>query len=112
MIVARIIAFFFLIIAAIALGRDVIAVIDSGTLQFLTGTQVWYLIGPDGYQAAQRWGSANLSFLWSPVITTILALPAFVSTGVVGFVIFMLSRPRKRTRGGGGPRSNLHQVYG
>jgi hypothetical protein len=111
MIVARVIAFFFLIIAAIALGRDVIALVDSGMLRFLTGTQLWYLLAPDGYQAAQRWGTANLSFFWDPIIVTILALPAFLTAGVIGFAVFMLSRPRKQKPGGGG-RSNLHRVYG
>jgi hypothetical protein len=110
MIIARVIAFFFLIIAAIALGRDVIALVDTGTLRFLTGTQLWYLLGADGYQAAQRWGAANLSVLWDPVIVTILALPAFLVAGVVGFVIFMLSRRRKQPPGSG--RSNLRRVYG
>lgn len=111
MLVARVIAFFFLIIAAIALGRDIIACVDSGTLQFLSGTQLWFMLAAESFEEAQRWGAANLSLLWNPVITTILALPAFLSSGVIGCAVFMLSRPRKKTPGGGG-RNNLRRVYG
>jgi hypothetical protein len=110
MIVGRLLAFLLLIIAAVTFIRDALDWYDSGILETLSGDQLWLSLAPDAYQAAQDWASDNLSFAWDPIATTVLALPAFVSSGVLGALLFLGFRKRKKkTRR---PGSNLRQIYG
>jgi hypothetical protein len=104
----RLIGYILLMITAITLLRDVIDWYDSGVLETLSGDQLWLSLAPDNYQSVQDWAGFNLSVLWDPVATTILAAPAFVSSGVIGALFLIASRKKKTRR----PGSNLRQVYG
>jgi hypothetical protein len=110
MIVGRLIGFLLLIIAAITFLRDAIDWYDSGILETLSGDQLWLSLSPEGYQSVQDWAGANLSILWDPVATSILWLPTFVSAGVLGALLVVVSRKRKKKSRR--PGSNLRQVYG
>jgi hypothetical protein len=110
MIVGRLIGFLLLIIAAITFLRDALDWYDSGILETLSGDQLWLSLSPESYQSVQDWAGDNLSIMWSPVATSILWLPAFVSAGVLGVLFLLASRKRKKkTRR---PGRNLRQVYG
>lgn len=110
MLLGRLIGLVFLIVAAITFLRDAIDWYDSGMLHTLSGNQLWLAFGPESYQNTQDWTMANIPFLWDPVATVILWLPAFVPAGVLGLLFLLASRKRKKkTRR---PGSNLRQVYG
>jgi hypothetical protein len=110
MLLGRLIGFVLLIIAAIAFVRDALDFYDSGILELLSGDQLWLSFAPESFQSVQDWGSNNLSVVWDPVATTILAAPAFVSAGILGALFFLGSRKRKKKPRR--PGSNLRQVYG
>jgi len=108
--IGKLLGFLLLIVAAITFLRDALDWYDSGYLQTLSGDQLWLSLAPESYQSVQDWASENLSIVWDPVATTILAAPAFVSSGVLGILFLLVSRKRKKkTRR---PGSNLRQVYG
>ncbi len=110
MIVGRLIGFLLLVIAAIAFIRDALDWYDSGALELLSGDQLWLSLSPESYQSVQDWTGNNLPFLWDPIATTILWLPAFVSAGVLGALFLLATRKRKKKNRR--PGSNLRQVYG
>ena len=97
MIVGKLIGFLLLIVAAIAFVRDALDWYDSGLLETLSGDQLWLSLAPDAYQSVQYWIIDNLSYAWDPVATTILAVPAFISAGILG-VLFLLASRKKRKR--------------
>ncbi|HXE15724.1 MAG TPA: hypothetical protein VN632_00735 [Stellaceae bacterium] len=108
--IGKILGFLLLIVAAITFLRDALDWYDSGILQTLSGDQLWLSLAPDSYQAVQDWAVENLSVVWDPGATTILAAPAFVSSGVLGILVLLASRKKKKnTRR---PGSNLRQIYG
>ncbi|MGH6979926.1 MAG: hypothetical protein ACREFC_01850 [Stellaceae bacterium] len=108
--VGKLLGFLLLIVAAITFLRDALDWYDSGLLETLSGDQLWLSLAPESYQSVQDWATDNLSIAWDPVATTILAAPAFVSSGVLGVLILLASRKNnKKTRR---PGSNLRQVYG
>jgi hypothetical protein len=110
MYVGKLIGLVLLIITAITFLRDALDWYDSGVLETLSGDQLWLSLAPDSYQSVQDWAGFNLSVLWDPVATTILAAPAFVSSGVLGVLLLFVSRKRKKKNRR--PGSNLRQVYG
>jgi hypothetical protein len=109
MIIARAIAFVLLLIAAIAFLRDLLNWYDSGALALLSGDQLWLSLSPAGYQSAQNWAGDHLPLFSKPIMATILALPVFLSAGVLGALLLVVSRSKHQHR-----RSsrNWRGVYG
>jgi len=96
--IGRLIGYLFLIVAAIALIRDGLNFYDTGQFALMSGDQIWFGLNPDGFEAAQIWGAKTLSYLWDPVVTTILALPAFVVAAAIGILMVLGSRKRQPRR--------------
>jgi hypothetical protein len=99
--IGRLIGYLFVIVAVIVLLRDGLNWYDTGHFALMSCDQIWFGLNPDGFEAAQIWGTNTLSFLWDPIITTILAAPAFVVAAVIGILMVLASRkrqPRRRRR--------------
>jgi hypothetical protein len=99
--IGRIIAFVFLILAAIALARDALNLYATGQIALLSGREFWLALGPGSYYGTENFLTINIPPLWDPVLTFVLDLPAFITTGVVGLLAWFVSRkpqPKKRPR--------------
>jgi len=95
MFILRAIGSILLLIAAIAFLRDLVNWYDSGAVASLTGDQLWLSLSPSGYQAAQHWVADRLPVVLGPVAGNILALPVFLSAGVIGAFLRAVARRRR-----------------
>ncbi len=101
MIIARAIGLLLLLIATVAFVRDLLNWYDSGALALLSGDQLWLSLSPAGYQSAQNWADDHLPLFSKPVMATILALPVFLSAGVLGVFLLVVSRSKHKSRRSG-----------
>lgn len=90
-----------LILAAVAMAaRDGLAWIDTGAWNSVPLGQVWFDLHPDSLQLIQPAIERHVAtWLWNPVMTTILQAPAWLDFLVAGVVLLILGSLRRRGRG-------------
>lgn len=75
----RFFGYVFLCLAVIALAYDGMRMIaDNGQLAFTTLEMHWKTIDPDSLQRAREAVESIHPLLWSPLVSTILILPAWI----------------------------------
>lgn len=75
----RFFGYVFLCLAVMALAYDGMRMIaDNGQLAFTTLEMHWGAIDPDGIQRAKEAVESIYPLLWSPLVTAILVLPAWI----------------------------------
>jgi len=99
MLLARIIGWFVLILAVIAVGNDLWGWYDTGRYQPGQLGELWLRIEPDSLLGARSLLEKTVgSWLWDPVLTTILQWPATLVLTAIAFLTIWASRPRDRDR--------------
>lgn len=86
----RLTGYFFLCIAIAAVAYDGMRMIaDHGRLAFTSVERHWLAIAPESMEAA-RYAIEQVSpYLWSPLLTTVLALPAWIVIGGFGTLVYL-----------------------
>jgi hypothetical protein len=93
--VIRILGGWCLIAAIMALVFD-ITLMAQGTMTVTSIGQHWVTLSPGSYTSLQ--GTIVQSpapFLWSPVLTSILAVPAWIFLGMLGAALYAIGRRRR-----------------
>ena len=105
MFIVRLFAVALLILATIAGGSEIVEWVRTGTRFSLTAGQLWYAFHAESLTAIQAFIQRDLHpALWDPVMVWILKQPAWLSTGVPGFLLLWcdiwmnLSQPRNPRR--------------
>ena len=98
MVIGRLIAFLFWVIAATVLLRDLLALLDSGIFAFMTGAQLWFTLDPDGFERTEGMMRDKYPSLWDPAVSTVLDWPAFLVFAVLGLILFYVFRSRSKRR--------------
>jgi hypothetical protein len=86
----RLIGYFFLFLALAALAYDGTRMIaDNGHIAFTSVEQHWLRLAPASMEAAQRVIEGANAYLWSPVLMTVLLMPAWMVAGGLGTLIYL-----------------------
>ncbi len=86
----RLVGYFFLCVAIAALAYDGMRMIaDNGRLAFTSVEQHWITLAPASFEAARAFVEHINSYLWSPLLMTVLILPAWVVFGGLGTLIYL-----------------------
>lgn len=86
----RFMGYCFLGLAVTALAYDGMRTIaDNGRLAFTTIEMHWMTISPSSMEAARAAVESVNSLLWSPLIMTILVLPAWIVIGGFGCLLYL-----------------------
>jgi len=97
MIVLRFIGSLFLLGAVVALTADLSRPQRSDTPMFSSLHRHWAELAPQTLSAAQKAVETRTHRLvWDPLIKSVLAVPAFVTLGVLAVLLLHLGRPRRR----------------
>ena len=88
--VLRLLGYFFLCLATAAIAYDGMRMIaDNGRLAFTSLERHWLAISPASMDAA-RGGVEQISpYLWSPLIMTVLVLPAWMVLCAAGAFLYL-----------------------
>jgi hypothetical protein len=69
------------------------------TLRFTRFGQFWNDINQTSQQVFRTWVEANAPWLWPSVVRLVLDQPVFAVLGILGILLMILFRPRKRLIG-------------
>ena len=95
--ILRLLGYVFLCLAMAALAYDGIRMIaDNGRLAFTSLEQHWLNISPASMDAARALTEQASVYLWSPVLTSLLVLPAWVVAGGLGTLLYLAGYRRPR----------------
>jgi hypothetical protein len=105
MFILRLVAVAFLIIAAIAVGTDLIDLSRTGAWTPIAAGRFWYSLHAASLAAVHAFVLRDLHpSLWDPVMSWILSRPAWAVTGLPGLLLLWLDigtslrQPRGRRR--------------
>lgn len=88
MFILRLFAVAFLILATIAGGTEIIEWVGNGTRVSIAAGQMWYGLHAGSLTAIHAFIQRDLHpALWDPVMIWILRQPAWIVTGVPGFLL-------------------------
>ena len=96
---SRFIGLWLLAGALVALVVDGAKTIAAGSIITTPLGQLWYSVSPDTLNTAQA--AVQRSFhplLWDPVIQSILVAPSFVVFGVLGALLMLAGRKKRRVK--------------
>ena len=98
MLILRLLGVWLMLLAIVALIYDGTRVLaDNGALGFTSLGEHWFAIHPASLNATQAGIERHVApFLWDPVMTTLLLLPAWVVVGGLGALLYLLGYRRKR----------------
>lgn len=97
MLFGRLIGWLFVVVALVAAGFEIFAVVDGEPWQPIALGELWYRIHAASLNAAQAGIQRNIApWLWEPVITTILLWPVWLGFGVPGILLIWACRRRGR----------------
>jgi len=69
------------------------------SLRFTRFGQFWNDVHQSSQLAFRTWVESHVPWLWTSVVKVILDQPAFAVLGVLGLLLMLLFRPRKRLIG-------------
>jgi hypothetical protein len=99
MIIGRIIGWLLVLAALVVLVADLIARLDTGHFAPTAAGQLWFEISPSTLELAQAGVQRHLvTWLWDPVMQTVLLWPAALVLGVPGVALLWACRRRDRRR--------------
>ncbi len=88
--ILRLIGYFFLCLAIAALAYDGTRMIaDNGHLAFTSVEQHWQMLAPDRMEATRLFISGANPYLWSPLLMTVLVMPAWMVAGGLGTLLYL-----------------------
>jgi hypothetical protein len=93
----RIFGVWLLLLAMVAAVIDATKSLAGGGAWVVTpmGEQ-WKQLGPESLEGAKAWVQTNAgTFLWDPVIATILHAPTWVVFGILGVLLYWLGQKRR-----------------
>lgn len=98
MLILRLTGVWLMLLAVVAVVYDGTRMLaNNGEIAFTSLGEHWYSLHPSSLNLAQAAIERHVApFLWDPVITTILLLPAWLVAGVLGALIYLLGYRRKR----------------
>ncbi len=97
MIVLRFIGSLFLLAAVIALTADLSRARQPQTPAFLSLYQHWSDYAPQTLKTVQQAVETSVHpLLWDPILSGILAVPAWMTFGALALLCLYLGRPRRR----------------
>lgn len=93
----RFLGYFFLCVALVAAAFDGARMLaDKGELAFTSVLQHWQTLHPAGLAAVQQAVEGINSHLWSPLLMSVLVLPAWMVAGGLGIALYMAGYRRPR----------------
>jgi hypothetical protein len=93
----RVAGYLFLCVALAAAAYDGARIIaDKGALSFTAVIQHWEALNPHGLAATRAAIEAVSPWLWSPVMMSVLMLPAWVVAGGLGIMLYLAGYRRPR----------------
>lgn len=69
---------------------------DKGELAFTSVLQHWQTLNPAGLAAVRQAIEGASSYLWSPLMMSVLVLPAWMVAGGLGIALYMAGYRRPR----------------
>ena len=88
----RIVSLILISLALMLLGADIVTTLETDMLR-LRSTD--YLLGL--FNGSPRpWVDANQAQWWAGVLNTLLMVPAWIIPGVLGFLLSLATKPKKR----------------
>ncbi len=78
-----------------AAAEQVVRLYPGGSAMITPAYDLWYTIWPGGLTVAQIKVERVSGFLWDPLITTILAFPAWFLLGLPGMLLAWFCRPSR-----------------
>ncbi len=98
MLLLRLIGVWLMLLAVVALVYDGTAMLaNNGTIVFTSLGEHWFALHPASLNSAQAGIERHVApFLWDPVVTTLLLLPAWVVAGGLGALVYMTGYRRKK----------------
>jgi hypothetical protein len=95
--ILRLLGYVFLCLAMAALAYDGIRMIaDNGRLAFTSLEQHWLNISPSSMEAARAIADQISPYLWSPLLMSLLVLPAWVMACGLGTLLYLAGYRRPR----------------
>lgn len=99
MIIIRLLALAFWVVAAIALAMDLWKMTDTGVFDPTALGTLWYNINAESITTAQNFVERFIwAALWNPAIVYLLKLPAWVVLGGFAVILTILSAMRRGPR--------------
>ncbi len=97
MLVLRFLGSLFLLGAVIALTADLSRPARPDIPRFASLQKHWADMAPQSLASAQKSVQTRThAIVWDPVITSVLAVPAFATLGALALMLFYIGRPRRR----------------
>lgn len=98
MLLLRLIGVWLMLLAVVALVYDGTRILaNNGAIVFTSLGEHWYSVHPASLNVSQAAIERHVApFLWDPVITTILLLPAWIVVGGLGALFYLLGYRRKK----------------
>ena len=104
--ILRVIAILLLVAALAAGGFEVVQWITNGQYDPLTAGELWYMIHRGSLNLTQAVIQRYVaSWLWDPVLVSVLTLPAWAVLGAPALVLLWISQPRTAGR-------NKRRIFG
>ena len=95
--VLRLAGYLFLCTALAAAAYDGARIIaDKGALSFTSVIQHWETLNPHGLAAVRGAVEAVSPWLWSPILMSVLMLPAWIVAGGLGIALYLAGYRRPR----------------
>ena len=95
--ILRLMGYFFLCVATAALAYDGTRMIaDNGRIAFTSFEQHWLNISPASMDAARGLVEQVSPYLWSPVLMSLMVLPAWVLACGLGTLLYLAGYRRPR----------------
>jgi hypothetical protein len=88
--VLRFISLFLIVIALMLLGADIISSLDKGVITVRSIEQIWSMLSRGGADAFKAWLEHTLPSPLPGGIETLLTVPAWGLTGVLGVILAFL----------------------
>jgi hypothetical protein len=97
MVILRFLGSWLLVGAALAMIHDLTQSYFAGSgLRFSSGLSLWTAAEPASLEMLSTWIAARTHrIVWDPLLTTALALPAFLMLGGAGILLLYLGRRRR-----------------
>jgi hypothetical protein len=98
-VIGRVLAWLFVALGLGVFAYDLWIFLDSGAVRLTALGQLWYWLDPGSLNLAQAVIERYIHpFLWDPIIINVLLAPASLVFLVIGIVLGLIFRRRKRRR--------------
>lgn len=97
--ILRFIGLWILALAFVALIRDGTKTIAGNAITFAKLRDDWYLVSSNSLDSLQRATERVADWLWNPVIQSVLDKPTWLVLGILGSLLVLVGRKKKRLIG-------------